>query len=266
MHVHGRSSCRLHRSPTQNRSYSPTVTTPTPPPAEPRDEAKARFLAELSHELRTPISAIMGFSDAMRDRAFGPLSDTYVEHAHLIHAAGRHLLDLVDDLADLAAMEAGRREITLEAFDAASVVAETVRLMAGEASRSGVELAANLPGGPLMVMAGRRQMRQIILNLVANALRFTPAGGSVTVAARVDQGELALSVSDTGAGIEAKDLGRLGKPFVRADAAEHQAPGLGLWLVRSLSEAHGGSMAIESTPGAGTTASVRLPVAILGST
>jgi cell cycle sensor histidine kinase DivJ len=240
------------------------VTSQTPPPAEPHDEARARFLTELGHELRTPLGAIMGFSDAMRSRAFGPLSETYAEHADLIHAAGRHLLDLIDDLADLAAVEAGRREITPEAFDAASLVADTVHLMAGEASRVGVELAAALPGEALMVRAGRRQLRQIILNLVANALKFTPAGGAATVAARAEQRDLVLSVSDTGVGVAPDDHERLGEPFARADADDCPAPGLGLWLVRGLSEAHGGSVAIESAPGVGTTVSVRLPVVIWG--
>ena len=238
---------------------------PTPPAEPPKldhTRATARFLAELSHELRTPLGAIIGFADAMRGQAFGPLSETYAEHAALIQAAGRHLLDLTDDLADLAGIQAGRLKITRERFDAGLLIAEMMRLMSGEARAAGVALEAILPSGPRMVMAGRRQLRQIVLNLISNALKFTPAGGSVTVTASARGGELMLAVADTGVGVATGDLARLGEAYQQAGEVEQRAlgHGLGLWLVRGLCEAHGGTMAIESAPCAGTTVSVRLPV------
>ena len=229
------------------------MTDQAPPPAEPRDEATARFLAELSHELRTPLAAIVGFADAMRDQAFGPLSGTYVEYAALIHDAGRHMLDLVGDLAGVAESGTGRPDSPRETFDAARLISDAVSLMSGQARAAGVQLHRALPQPPLMVMADPRQLRQIVLNLVTNAVKFTPAGGEVAVTARAEDGDLVLTVADTGIGIAAGDLDRLGEP--RAMGA-----GLGLFLVRAFCEAHGGAMAIESQLGAGTTVTVRLPV------
>ena len=232
-----------------------------PPPDSP-DQATLRFLAELSHELRTPLGAIIGFAEAMGERAFGDLSETYAEHAALICAAARHLLALTDDLADLAGARLGRLVIAPEAFDAALAIGEDVRLMSGEARRRGVDLAAALPRQPLMVMADRRWLRQIVLNLVSNALKFTPAGGAVAVTAESENAELILAVADTGAGIAAGDLAGLGDAWRQAGDAEQRAlgVGLGLWLVRALCEAHGGAMEIESALGAGTTVRVRLSV------
>ena len=238
------------------------MTDQAPPPAEPRDEATTRFLTELSHELRTPLAAIVGFADAMRGQAFGPLSETYVEHAALIHDAGRHMLGLVGDLAGLAESGAGRLDIPRETFDAARLISDAVSLMSGQARAGDVHLHNAFPPGPLLVVAARRQLRQIVLNLVANALKFTSAGGSVIVTARAADDDLLLTVADTGVGIAAGDLERLSAPHEQAGPAEHgpMGAGLGLSLVRAFCEAHGGAMVIESRLGAGTTVTVRLPV------
>jgi cell cycle sensor histidine kinase DivJ len=244
--------------------HTPAVTNRATQPADPPDQATVRLLAELSHELRTPLGAIIGFADAMRAQTFGPLNETYAEHAALIGAAGRHLLGLTDDLADMAGAQAGRLEITPEAFDAAQAITEAVRLMWGQAGERGVDLTAALPSEPLMVMADRRRLRQIVFNLVANALKFTPAGGSVSVTAGARDGDLTLAVADTGVGIAEGDLAGLGQAYRQAGDAEHRAMGvgLGLWLARAFAEAHGGTVRIQSAPGAGTTVSVRLPVLI----
>ncbi|MET3525457.1 sensor histidine kinase [Phenylobacterium koreense] len=230
--------------------------------AEAQNTGKSRFLANMSHELRTPLNAIMGFSDIMRQRLFGPLSDRYAEYADLVHEAGDHLLDLINDVLDMSKIEAERYELARETFDARDGVSGVLRLMRGQAERAGVQLRGLLPNDPLEILADRRALKQIALNLVSNALKFTPRGGAVTVALRGDDDVLELVVADTGVGIGAEDLQRLGRPYEQAGGAAQKAAGvgLGLSLVRSFSRLHGGEMIIESQLGEGTTVTVRLPV------
>jgi len=233
--------------------------------AEAQNAGKSRFLANMSHELRTPLNAIMGFSDIMRQRLFGPMSDRYAEYADLIHDAGAHLLELINDVLDMSKIEAERFELARESFDARDAVTSVVRLMRGQAERAGVQLRGVLPPDPLEVDADRRAIKQIALNLVSNALKFTPREGSVTLTAQADDGHLELVVSDTGVGISPKDLERIGRPYEQAgDAASRAAgSGLGLSLVRAFARLHGGEMDIESTVGEGTTVTVRMPVLAL---
>jgi two-component system, cell cycle sensor histidine kinase DivJ len=230
--------------------------------AEAQNTGKSRFLANMSHELRTPLNAIMGFSDIMRQRLFGPLSDRYGEYAELVHEAGDHLLDLINDVLDMSKIEAERYELAREAFDARDGVSGVLRLMRGQAERAGVQLRGLLPNDPIEIFADRRALKQIALNLVSNALKFTPRGGAVTVALRGDVDVLELVVADTGVGIGPEDLQRLGRPYEQAGAAAQKAAGvgLGLSLVRSFARLHGGEMIIESQLGEGTTVTVRLPV------
>ena len=230
--------------------------------AEAQNAGKSRFLANMSHELRTPLNAIMGFSDIMRQRLFGPMSDRYAEYADLIHDAGAHLLELINDVLDMSKIEAERFELSREAFDAREAVTAVVRLMRGQAERAGVQLRGVLPPDPLDVDADRRAIKQIALNLVSNALKFTPRNGSVTLTAQADGEQLELIVSDTGVGISPRDLERLGRPYEQAgDAAQRAAgSGLGLSLVRAFARLHGGEMDIESMVGEGTTVTVRMPV------
>ena len=228
-------------------------------------QAKARFLANMSHELRTPLNAIMGFSDIMRSRLFGDLSTRYGEYAELIHESGRHLLDLINDVLDMSKIEADRYVLSLEDFDAREPVAGALRLVRLQADEAGVTLRGVLPSDPLIVEADRRAMKQTVLNLVSNALKFTPRGGQVTVSlTAVDARTLELSVADTGVGIAEEDLARLGQPYEQAGAAAQRAmgTGLGLSLVKALAQLHGGSMAIESQIGEGACVTVRLPVLI----
>ena len=230
--------------------------------AEAQNAGKSRFLANMSHELRTPLNAIMGFSDIMRQRLFGPMSDRYAEYADLVHDAGAHLLELINDVLDMSKIEAERFELAREVFDAREAVSSVVRLMRGQADRAGVQLRGVLPPEPLDVDADRRAIKQIALNLVSNALKFTPRDGSVTLTAQSDGEALELIVSDTGVGIPPQDLERLGRPFEQAgDAAQRAAgSGLGLSLVRAFARLHGGDMDIESQVGEGTTVTVRMPV------
>jgi cell cycle sensor histidine kinase DivJ len=223
---------------------------------------RARFLANMSHELRTPLNAIMGFSDIMRARMFGPLTDRYGEYAELIHESGRHLLDLINDVLDMSKIEAERFELQRGEFDAREAVTAAMRLMRVQADAAGVQLRGVLPPGDLEVDADRRALKQIVLNLVSNALKFTPRGGQVTVTADGHDGELELVVADTGVGISPEDLERLGRPYEQAGGVDQRArgTGLGLSLVRAFAKLHGGEMNIESRLGAGTSVSVRMPV------
>ncbi|HEY8003470.1 MAG TPA: HAMP domain-containing sensor histidine kinase [Phenylobacterium sp.] len=232
--------------------------------AEQQNAGKSRFLANMSHELRTPLNAIMGFSDIMRQRLFGPMSDRYGEYADLIHESGAHLLELINDVLDMSKIEAERFELARETFDARDAIAAVLRLMRGQAERAGISLRADLSAESLEAEADRRAVKQIAFNLVSNALKFTPKGGSVTVTARPVEGLLELVVRDTGVGIAPRDLARLGRPFEQAGDADHRkaGSGLGLSLVRAFARLHGGDMAIESVEGEGTTVTVRMPVLI----
>ena len=229
--------------------------------AEALNVGKSRFLANMSHELRTPLNAIMGFSDIMRQRIFGELPPRYAEYADLIHDAGTHLLDLINDVLDMSKIEAARYELSLERLDAREPVQAALRLMRLQADDAGVQLRGVLPSGPLEIDADRRALKQIVLNLVSNALKFTPQGGLVTVSLHSQAGALELSVADTGLGIAAEDLKRLGQPFEQAGDSVQQGrgTGLGLSLVRAFAELHGGEMVIESRLGEGTAVTVRLP-------
>ncbi|WP_419255819.1 sensor histidine kinase [Caulobacter sp. ErkDOM-YI] len=230
--------------------------------AEALAAGRARFLANMSHELRTPLNAIMGFSDIMRSRMFGPLTDRYGEYAELIHESGGHLLDLINDVLDMSKIEAERFELSRGVFDAREAMTAAMRLMRVQADGVGVQLRGVLPPNDLEVDADRRALKQIVLNLISNALKFTPRGGQVTVTADGYDGVLEIVVADTGVGISPEDLERLGRPYEQAGGADQRAmgTGLGLSLVRAFAKLHGGEMHIESRMGAGTSVSVRLPV------
>ncbi len=230
--------------------------------AEQQSAGKTRFLANMSHELRTPLNAIMGFSDIMRQRLFGPMADRYAEYAGLIHESGSHLLELINDVLDMSKIEAERFELSREIFDAGEAVEAVLRLMRGQAERVGVNLRGVLPPQPLQASADRRALKQIALNLISNALKFTPRGGSVTVTLQSRGDILELVVADTGVGIAQNDLERLGQPYEQAGDADQRAAGsgLGLSLVRAFARLHGGEMSVESVMGEGTAVTVRMPV------
>ena len=230
--------------------------------AEALNTGKSRFLANMSHELRTPLNAVMGFSDVMRSKLFGELPPRYAEYAELIHESGRHLLDLINDVLDMSKIEADKYQLSLDRFDAREAVSGALRLVRMQADSAGISLRGELPSEPLEVEADKRALKQIVLNLVSNALKFTPKGGIITVSLQGQNGDLALQVSDTGVGIAPEDLKRLGRPYEQAGDSSDRAKGtgLGLSLVRAFSELHGGAMSIQSVIGEGTTVTVRLPV------
>ena len=230
--------------------------------AEAQNAGKSRFLAHMSHELRTPLNAVIGFSDAMRQQMFGPLPARYADYARSIHEAGGHLLALINDVLDVSRIEADRYELALESFDAREAISAALALVRLQADDKGVELAAVLPPAPVMVEADRRALKQMTLNLLANAVKFTPSGGTVTVSVQATDGVLEITVADTGVGIAPADLARLGRPYEQAGDADQRAQGagLGLALVRALAQLHGGTLSLESALGVGTAASVRLPL------
>ena len=223
---------------------------------------KSRFLANMSHELRTPLNAIMGFADIMRNRLFGPLPDRYAEYAQLIHESGQHLLDLINDILDMSKIEAARYRLAREVFDAREALTATLRLMRPQAEEAGIDLRGVLPDEPVTVDADKRALKQIALNLISNAIKFTPRGGSVTATLTAADGTLELTVADTGVGVTPEDLERLGRPYEQAGDAESRArgTGLGLSLVRAFAGLHGGEMTLQSALGEGTAVTVRMPV------
>ncbi|MDB5447336.1 MAG: divJ [Phenylobacterium sp.] len=229
-----------------------------------QNQGKSRFLANMSHELRTPLNAIMGFSDIMRQRLFGPISDRYAEYAELVHESGAHLLELINDVLDMSKIEADRFELAREGFDPRDPVSAALRLMRGQADRAGVSLRGVLPAEPMAADADRRAVKQIAINLLSNALKFTPRGGAVTLTLQPAGEMLELIVADTGVGIAPDDLERLGRPFEQAGDANQRVggSGLGLSLVRAFAQLHGGEMCIESTLGEGATVIVRMPVLV----
>ncbi len=226
---------------------------------------RARFLAGMSHELRTPLNAIMGFSDIMKNKMFGDLPPKYAEYADLIHESGAHLLDLINDVLDMSKIEAHRYELHKEFMDAREPVSAALRILRVQADTAGVKLRATLPPEQIEVDADRRAIKQIVINLVSNALKFTPRDGSVIVGMIRRGRDLDLTVADTGIGIAPDDLQRIGKPYEQAGDASRKVSGtgLGLSLVRAFAELHGGQMVIESRLGEGTAVTVTMPVVVV---
>lgn len=222
-------------------------------------EARTRFFAQTSHELRTPLNAIAGFADMMRNAVFGPLSPKYQEYAELIHEGGRNLEIVVDDVLDLSRIEAGRYDIHPEFVSLTDLAKEAVRFMSDMAARKKIELAV-APGEDADVFADVRAVRQIALNLISNALKFTPEGGEVSVSAIETAGGSVLAVSDTGVGISPDELVKLSRAFEQGEAGRrHKGAGLGLSVVRAFTDLHGGRLDIESREGGGSTIAVFFP-------
>ena len=227
------------------------------------NRAKSDFLANMSHELRTPLNAIMGFAEIMKLGLFGPLgSKRYSEYASDIFGSATHLLMLINDILDMAKIEAGKRELTLEPVDCAAEIHEAMRMLQARADNKGVAVSIDTSGGPLVAMLDRRAIRQILLNIVGNAVKFTQQGGSVEVRYETHGDHVAIIVADDGPGIPEDQLAEIGTPFHQAGNSSYTASegsGLGLAVSRSLVELHGGALQIESTEGVGTTVTVLLP-------
>jgi signal transduction histidine kinase/HAMP domain-containing protein len=223
---------------------------------------KSEFLASMSHELRTPLNAIIGFSEALLEEMFGGLNPKQAEYLHDIHSSGHHLLSLINDILDLSKIEAGRMDLELSRFSVATALQSTFTLMRERASRGNVSLRLQCGDSLGEWVADERKFRQIMINLMSNAVKFTPAGGSVSVNAMADTGELQVAVSDTGIGIRDEDQQLVFEEFRQASGnhmAKVEGTGLGLALTRKLVELHGGTISLQSEFGRGSTFVVRLP-------
>jgi signal transduction histidine kinase len=227
---------------------------------------KSEFLANMSHELRTPLNAIIGFSDILRNETFGPSHPSYRDYAKDIHDSGAHLLQIINDILDMSKIEAGKLGLRAGLIELRDIIHACQRLMRERAQEAGVVLVYEPGLGTLPKVSGdSTKLKQILLNLLSNGVKFTPRGGSVTVATAWSGGDrISLQVRDTGIGMSAEDTALALEPFRQIDNShtrKYQGTGLGLPLVKALTELHGGELKIESTPGSGTTITILLPVA-----
>jgi signal transduction histidine kinase len=227
-------------------------------------KAKTEFLANMSHELRTPLNSIIGFSDLMQGERFGPLgNERYRQYATAIGDSGKHLLSLINDILDISRIELGRTELNEQAINVQAIVLACLEFVRLRAEEGGVELVTEISEGLPELRADERRIKQVILNLLSNALKFTPKGGRITIRlSRETSGEFMISIADTGIGMKAEDVLRVGQPFVQLDAGKNrkfEGTGLGLALVKGMVALHGGMLNIQSAPGKGTTVTVRLP-------
>jgi signal transduction histidine kinase len=230
------------------------------------DRAKSDFLGRMSHELRTPLNAIIGFSEVMKHGVFGPLgSPRYLEYAEDIHRSGVFLHDLISDMLDMVKIEAGHRALQLEPFTLAADLEETLRMIRPRAEKGEVTVGLDVRDASVVITADRRALKQIVLNLIGNAVKFTPPGGNVTVRLSSAEGEAVLQVIDTGYGMSAEHLAKLGTPFFRAEdnphAASTEGTGLGVALTKSLVELHGWQIEFASELNHGTTVTITMPAA-----
>ena len=230
--------------------------------AEEANQSKSEFLANMSHELRTPLNAINGFSDIMKKEMFGPLGDPrYKEYVNDILFSGQHLLSLINDILDMSKIEAGKMTLNHEVMQMDDVVAQVIRIVRGRAEDNHLKLIYEPTAVP-EIEADPRAVKQVLINLMTNAIKFTPEGGAVSCEVSSNSAGLIVKVSDTGIGIAQEDIDRLAKPFEQIDSQhsrQHEGTGLGLALSKSLVELHGGNFRIESTLGQGTSVIFTLP-------
>jgi len=233
--------------------------------AESASRLKSQFLATMSHELRTPLNAILGFSEVIRDGVFGRTEGSavkYAEYAGSIHTSGRHLLALISEILDLSKIEAGSYVLDLRTLDLKDIVQGALTIVSPAAQKAGVDLRSTLPEVQVWFTADERAVRQVAINLLANAVKFTPRGGHVTVDVSATDTAVEFTVSDTGIGIAAEHLPAVFEPFRQVDSSirrRHEGTGLGLAITKRLVELHGGTIKMDSELAVGTKVSVRLP-------
>ncbi len=219
--------------------------------AEAASEAKSKFLANMSHELRTPLNAILGFSELLEGQFYGDINEKQSAYLRAIHGSGVHLLQLINDILDIAKVEAGKMTLNPSATDLSQLLENSFTMIKEMAHKGGIDLALDI--APELytqhVMADDVRLKQIVMNLLSNAVKFTPSGGMIRMKARVEDHEVMVSISDTGIGIKAEDQGRIFEEFEQIDSSfsrHHEGTGLGLSLTRKLVELHGGRIWIES--------------------
>lgn len=232
--------------------------------ADAANQAKSMFLANMSHELRTPLNAIIGFSQAMRGELFGDLgNDRYRDYATHIDESADHLLGILSDLLDMARIETGEMKLEEEEFDLVEHTNRCLTLMEGSAQNKGVEIIFETCPGRTRLIGDSRMYRQIVVNLLSNAIKFSPPGGAVTMKHRLLDDGFAIEVIDHGIGVPSDELAEIGNPFIRASNVQRMTvggSGLGLALVKSFAEAHGGHLRVVSALEQGTCASVAFPL------
>jgi signal transduction histidine kinase len=231
--------------------------------AETASRAKSEFLANMSHELRTPLNAILGFAEIIRDKLLGPIGDhRYSDYAEDIHSSGTHLLRIINDILDLSKVEAGRLELVEDVVEMEEILKAVSVLLRERLARAGLGFRIDVPPGPCLVRADERKLKQILMNLLSNAVKFTSAGGEISLRLERSEEGVVIEVRDSGIGIAAADIARAMSPFGQVDSRlsrRYDGTGLGLPLAKALTELHGGKLQLESEPGVGTVARVRLP-------
>ena len=229
---------------------------------ETASEHKSEFLASMSHELRTPLNAIIGFSQVLRERISGDINAKQEEYLDDILSSANHLLALINEVLDLAKVEAGQVELHVAPFSLEDALERGISMVRGQATSGGVQVTLHANGGPKIVTGDERRIRQVIFNLLSNAVKFTPSGGRVDVTATHADGEARISVADTGGGIAADDLERIFEEFQQTEvgARLQEGTGLGLALSKRFVEMHGGRIWCDSVVGTGSTFVFTLPL------
>lgn len=232
--------------------------------AEASDRAKTEFLANMSHELRTPLNAILGFSEIIRQETMGPVSPPrYRSYAEDIHHSGEHLLGVINDILDVARIEAGKMELDDEEFEVRAVMDSVLRIFQGRAAEARITLESNIPHNGLVIRGDQRRIKQVLLNLLSNSVKFTPEGGQVLLSSQVEAGQgLIFRISDNGIGMTPSQISVALTPFGQVDGRlqrKYEGTGLGLPLCKAFVELHGGTLQVESEPDQGTTITVILP-------
>ncbi len=248
----------LHRRQVLERQYRIAAEE-----ADSANRAKSEFLANMSHELRTPLNGILGFSEALAGGYFGALTPRQGEYVRDIHASGEHLLRLINDVLDMAKLDAGRTTLSEEVVDLARVIDDSVRLIRHRAQEAEIKLTVEKPPPGMRLRADELRLKQILLNLATNAVKFTPAQGRVTIRAGCRRdGAPYIEVADTGIGMRQDDIPLALTPFAQVEnfmTRKHEGTGLGLPIVNALVELHGGRLLISSTPGTGTAVTAVFP-------